>query len=79
LAALCEQCSDENFISQLLHADDLKGFLNEPQSKLLLNNAIDYVKKMAKQYNKQALEVLDEITNIELKRLLFRITKRILK
>jgi geranylgeranyl pyrophosphate synthase len=38
-----------------------------------------HVRTLIASYHRQALEVLDELSNIELKRLLFRITQRILK
>jgi len=80
LAAICEQCKeDEVFIHSLLHCDDLKVFLNLPDHKPLLVNALERVKQMADGYHRDALETLHEITNVELKRLLFRVTKRILK
>lgn len=79
LAALCEQCrEDEAFIRSLLQCDDLKIFLNLPGHKPLLANALERVKQMADGYHREALEALHEITNVELKRLLFRVTQRIL-
>ncbi|MDH6358469.1 polyprenyl synthetase family protein [Parabacteroides sp. PF5-9] len=78
LAVLCER-QDKPFVEALLQTDDLKAFLNLPEHQPLLQEAIEEVKQMSKQYNKQALEALQEIGNMELKRLLFRVTKRILK
>ncbi|MDR0895575.1 MAG: polyprenyl synthetase family protein [Prevotellaceae bacterium] len=43
------------------------------------NAAIDRVRQMADHYHREALEALNELANVELKRLLFRITQRILK
>lgn len=40
---------------------------------------IDRPRELAEQYHSEALEALHDITNMELKRLLFRVTKRILK
>lgn len=79
LAALCEFNSDDDFTEALLQCKDLKAFLNLPEHKPLLEQALEHVKEMAEYYHKEALEVLHEITNIELKRLLFRVTKRILR
>jgi geranylgeranyl diphosphate synthase, type II len=79
LAALCELRQDDDFIHSLLHCDDLKTFLNRPSTKPLLEEALAIVKQMVEQYHKDALEVLNEIKNVELKRLLFRVTKQILK
>jgi geranylgeranyl pyrophosphate synthase len=44
-----------------------------------LDAAEAHVRTLVADYHRQALEVLDELTNVELKRLLFRITQRILK
>lgn len=79
LATLCEQVTDQAFISRLLQTTELKVFLNLPENKLYLDNALQQVKQMAKQYHQNALNALHNLTNIELKRLLFRVTKRILK
>lgn len=40
---------------------------------------IDHPRELAEQHHREALEALHDITNTELKRLLFRVTKRILK
>ncbi|WP_280749965.1 MULTISPECIES: polyprenyl synthetase family protein [unclassified Parabacteroides] len=41
--------------------------------------SIDHPRELAKQYHRQALETLHRIPNTELRRLLFRVTQRILK
>ncbi len=41
--------------------------------------AIDHPRELAEHYHREALEALHDITNTELKRLLFRVTKKILK
>lgn len=79
LAKVCELNPKEAFVDALLHADDLKAFLNQYNHKELLNTALTQVQAMVEDYRKQALDVIDEISNIELKRLLFRVTKKILK
>lgn len=79
LAALCELQPDEHFTTALLHCEDLKAFLNLPENKPLQEKALERVSRMAEQYHREALDALHEITNMELKRLLFRVTKRILK
>ena len=45
----------------------------------MLESAISRVQAMVNSYRKEALTALNEITNTELKRLLFRVTGRILK
>lgn len=79
LAALCEQDVEGDFVESLLKCDDLKVFLNLPENKGLLDKALDRVKDMAEKYHRVALDALYEITNVELKRLLFRVTRKILK
>ncbi len=78
LAALCDLQPDEEFIRNLLQCEDLKGFLNLAENKPLQEKALERVSRMAEQYHREALNTLHEITNTELKRLLFRVTKRIL-
>ncbi|WP_280767007.1 polyprenyl synthetase family protein [Parabacteroides sp. PFB2-10] len=79
LAALCELQPDEEFIRTLLYHEEPKGFLYRSENKPLLNQALERVRQMVEQYHREALDVLHDVTNIELKRLLFRVTKRILK
>lgn len=80
LAAVCEQhAADEDFISSLLQCDNPKTFLTLPKNKPYLEEALTRVRQMTEQYHREALDALHEITNTELKRLLFRVTKRILK
>jgi geranylgeranyl pyrophosphate synthase len=79
LAAICEQQADEDFIGRLLKYDDVKAFLHLPENKNLLDKAIARVQQMAEQHHKEALESLRELRSVELKRLLFRVTQRILK
>jgi len=78
LATLCEQIRDESFIRSLLGCEDVKVFLNQPDNKHYLDEALSKVKQMAEEYHREALEVLHDIQNVELKRLLFRVTQRIL-
>lgn len=79
LAALCEQSADPLFIETLLHTENLKAFLSLPENKPLLLAAISRVEQMADNYRDETLNALQEVSNIELKRLLFRVAKRILK
>ncbi len=79
LAALCEQQAGEDFLRTLFTCDDLKAFLRLPENKSMLDKALNQVQQMAEQYHQQALESLREVSNVELKRLLFRVTQRILK
>jgi Geranylgeranyl pyrophosphate synthase len=79
LASICEQVPDDTFIDSLLQCEDVKLFLNRSENKPFLESAIGTVKKMAEAYHREALEVLHNVANTELKRLLFRVTKRILR
>ncbi len=79
LAALCEQSADPVFIETLLQTENLKAFLSLPENKPLLLAAISRVEQMADNYRDETLNALQEVSNIELKRLLFRVAKRILK
>lgn len=79
LAILCEQQTEEHFTEKLLQCGDPKALLHLPENKDLLEKALNRVREMAEQYHREALDILHEITNIELKRLLFRVTQQILK
>lgn len=78
LAVLCEQHPEPAFVDALLHSEGLKGFLSLPENRPLLQLALAEVREMAESYHQQALSFLREISNVELKRLLFRVTERIL-
>lgn len=79
LAALCEQATDQTFVQSLLQTDNLKAYLSLPHNKPLLQAAINRVEQMADFYRKETLQALQHLSNVELKRLLFRVAKRILK
>ena len=79
LAVLCERSPNKGFIEALLQTDDLKNFLNHSDNQVLFNDAVGEVRRLAEDYRKDALDILNRITNVELKRLLFRVTKKILK
>jgi geranylgeranyl pyrophosphate synthase len=79
LATLCEQATDEEFVTSLLGDHDVKSFLRLPDNEPKLQDALARVKQLADKYHKEALDALHELRNVELKRLLFRVTKRILK
>ena len=79
LAVLCEQAPNSGFIEALLQTKDLKFFLSHSDNQALLNDAVGEVRRLAESYRREALDILNRITNMELKRLLFRVTKRILK
>jgi geranylgeranyl pyrophosphate synthase len=76
-AAICEDCKDRELIDKLLSQEDIPGWINANQP--LLEQATTRVRALAETYKQQALDSLMSLKNVELKRLLFRITKKILK
>ncbi|WP_211316118.1 polyprenyl synthetase family protein [Mangrovibacterium marinum] len=79
LAAMFELHPDEDFINALLYSTDLKAFLGTKQNTAILKSAINKVQELVEAYRLQAIQALEGVKNIELKRLLFRVTKKILK
>ncbi|MCW3785262.1 polyprenyl synthetase family protein [Plebeiibacterium sediminum] len=79
LATICENTTDDLFVHTMLHQDEIKVFLKSEENIDTLNEAIDAVEIMVKDYHNQALNIIESIQNIELKRLLFRVTEKILK
>lgn len=77
-ASLCELNPEPGFIRSLLNCGDLKSFLRQPGNEIVLRNALERVGQMAEAYHQAALSALNKITRVELKRLLFRVTERIL-
>ena len=79
LAALCEQNKEFGYIGKLVQESDIRSFLNSERHSPLLQNALKKVRSMADDYRNKAIDALDELDNIEMKRLLFRVTERLLK
>lgn len=80
LAVLCEQYATErSFIEQLLHTHNIKLFLNQKPYKARLDAAIEQVRTQAATYRQAAFEALQPIQIVALKRLLFRITSKIVQ
>lgn len=79
LAAMFKLKPEEDFINSVLFTTDLKAFLNRNDNKKTLAKAIEIVQEMVEQYRREALQALEDIKNVELKRLLFRVSKKILK
>lgn len=78
LGVLCESAG-KDFIDALLHTDDVIRFLNTEEHRPILQSALNKVKALAEFYHQEALGSLYRLKNVELKRLLFRVTERILK
>ncbi|MBR7114509.1 MAG: polyprenyl synthetase, partial [Alistipes sp.] len=68
----------EDFIAEMIEAQNVKEFLRQ-QHQELLEKALARVTVLAEEYRQRAIEALESINNMELKRLLFRVTARILK
>lgn len=77
LAVLCED-NPATFIEELLHCDDLKAFLHTEEHRARLERALERVRALVEVYHQEAIGALYHLKNVELKRLLFRITERIL-
>jgi geranylgeranyl pyrophosphate synthase len=79
LALLCKQNPTNGYIERLREADDIKAFLTRTENKPLLQKAIESVMTLAGEYHRQAIASLSALHNMEMKRLLFRLTEQILK
>ena len=79
LAALCEKNREFRYVEKLMQESDLKSFLYSNEHNSSLQNALNTVRDMADDYRNQAIIALDALDNVEMKRLLFRVTERILK
>jgi geranylgeranyl pyrophosphate synthase len=79
LAVLCEQNRDAGYIRLLHGAGNIKDILSLPEHTPLLRKAVERVTALAGDYHRQALASLSALHNMEMKRLLFRLTERILK
>jgi geranylgeranyl pyrophosphate synthase len=78
-AVLCEQNKESGYIRRLCEETDIKAFLTNAENKPLLRKAIERVSVLAEAYRRQAIASLSRLNNMEMKRLLFRLTERILK
>ena len=78
LAIVCEQNHDAAFLQRMFAASNIKEFFRDPQNQTILNNALEKARELAEDYHQQALAALYNVKQVELKRLLFRITERIL-
>ncbi|MCC8197168.1 MAG: polyprenyl synthetase family protein [Tannerellaceae bacterium] len=79
LAAICiQQLEDHLFLQELLSTTNLKAYLSQPAHLPLLEKALEQVETLADEYHTKAIQSLQTIRNIELKRLLFRVMKKIL-
>ena len=79
LAQLCAIHPDTDFQTALFNCADLKEFLRQPAHQPYLQEALTAVREMADHLHQEALRALHPIQHVELKRLLFRVTERILR
>lgn len=78
-ALLCRMAPSEEFMGQIISAEDVKVLLRREEYRELLEAALAETRALAEEYCRQAMAALEAIENMELKRLLFRVTARILK
>lgn len=78
LALICEQKPDASFLQRMFASKRLKEFFKEEENQLVLQEALGKARTLAEDYHQQALAALYNVKQGELKRLLFRITERIL-
>lgn len=80
LLALMQEDPDCAHLMDEVKADsDLRVILTDDKYSSALSLAKDKASEMASEYGRKALEALSEVRNIELKRLLFRVTGKILE
>jgi geranylgeranyl pyrophosphate synthase len=77
LAAICEECQDKDLVDKLLLQDDISDLKHTHQP--LFEQAITRVTTLAETYKQQALDSLSPLKNVEVNRLMFRITKKVWK
>ena len=77
LGVLCEENPPE-FVGALLESNDMKAFLNRAEHQPRLQQALERVQALVEVYYQEAIGSLYYLKNVELKRLLFRVTERIL-
>ena len=79
LAQLCAIHPHTNFQTALFSCADLKNFLRQPAHQPYLEAALAAVRERIDEAHRAALRALHPIQHVELKRLLFRVTERILR
>jgi geranylgeranyl pyrophosphate synthase len=79
IALLSEQNKANGWIRRMHEAGDIKAYLALEENKPLLRKTIEDVTTLAEAYHRQAIASLSALHSMEMKRLLFRLTERILK
>jgi geranylgeranyl pyrophosphate synthase len=78
LAVLCEQNKAYGYIGKLSGENDINAFLGNEEHKPRLQKAIRKVRILSEEYRRRAIDALSVLDNSEMKRLLFRVTEKIL-
>lgn len=79
LALICEDEQNSELVDELLHASEMKAVLEKPEHKAVLKETLRQVEELLDFYHQQALDVLKNVEVLELKRLLFQVTEKILE
>lgn len=78
MAALFERNNTPAFVTAALQAADIKQFLSDAGHSELLRDALEQVGQLACHYRNEVYEIVKDVKQVELKRLLFRVSQRIL-
>lgn len=79
LALICEDADNSALVEELLHCRDMKQVLLLPEYKPVLDKVLQQVACLLDEYHQQALDALKDVDGLELKRLLFQVTEKILR
>ncbi len=78
LARLCEMPGKDTLVQELLASEDMKQVLLKSEYQPLLQQALFDIKELEDHYRQQALDAINAMDSIELKRLLYQLTEKIL-
>lgn len=79
LALICENEKNASLVQELLQSSDMKQVLNKPEYAEILKDTLDKLDQLLDEYHQKALDALKQVDVLELKRLLFQVTEKILK
>ncbi|MBQ8070522.1 MAG: polyprenyl synthetase family protein [Bacteroidales bacterium] len=79
LALLQEDPECEGIMDRVKEGCDMRSLLSEERYAPALSRAKEKASELARQYGKKAIDSLSSLKNLELKRLLFRVTGKILE
>ncbi len=78
LAILCTRAENQSVVEVLLQCEDMRQVLQTAENKELLETVLQEVRMLENQYHQQALDALEGLDSLELKRLLYQVTEKIL-